>query len=83
LQAYSFADFSEGIRVRVLLQFPCHADPTLRPVWLTQRKHQRSEMYGQRENVWLRGDVDSLSAMANETAAAYPEVHREMTLNAT
>jgi hypothetical protein len=31
-------------------------------------------MYGKRENVSLRGDVDGLSAMANETAAAYPDV---------
>lgn len=37
-----------------------------------------SDMYSKRANAWLRADIDTLSAMANETAAAYPDVYREI-----
>jgi uncharacterized protein YbaP (TraB family) len=36
------------------------------------------EMYSRRVDTWLRADIDTLSTMANETAAAYPDVYREI-----
>jgi uncharacterized protein YbaP (TraB family) len=35
-------------------------------------------VYSSRVDTWLRADVDTLSKMANETAAAYPDVYREI-----
>lgn len=37
-----------------------------------------SDMYVRRADAWLRADIDTLSTVANETASAYPEVHREI-----
>ncbi len=36
------------------------------------------EMYSRRVDAWLRADVDTLSTMANETAAASSDVYREI-----
>ena len=35
-----------------------------------------SDMYTRRVNAWLAADVDTLAAMADESAAAYPEAYR-------
>jgi hypothetical protein len=37
-----------------------------------------SESYGARLDAWLRGDVEALSRIADATAIAYPDAHREV-----
>jgi uncharacterized protein YbaP (TraB family) len=37
-----------------------------------------SESYAARLDAWLRGDVGALSMIADATAIAYPDAHREV-----
>lgn len=37
-----------------------------------------AESYGARLDAWLRGDIDTLSKMADATAIDYPDAHREI-----
>jgi hypothetical protein len=37
-----------------------------------------SDTYRKRVDAWLRADIDTLSTMANEAAAAHPDIYREI-----
>jgi uncharacterized protein YbaP (TraB family) len=37
-----------------------------------------SDTYSKRVDAWLRAEIDTLSTMANEAAAAHPDIHREI-----